>query len=379
MPKCMLHAIRGYKSGKYFENIEHDPYVMTTRSGLTIRKVPTPRNGQSLARLREVLEGRNNNAKTQRKRTSIVKYKSMSYLSFVTRFHISLRIPDLELAGVNPKETLQYLEDSPFIYRRNRSSSGSSDISEPDSITPDHDPLHNNKTNDDEGIDEIFGGITLSDTEDNFFYATLDEPLSLSTENSTESADEIKDVMIADSSKNLEDALRTETFLDNDNIDPCKDLPSDVEVCDQNNSGTSFPITSAIAGGGLSSIKLCNQQTPARLLKCPECSKTFSLLTSFTVHLRMHARQKNRCYICSKIFTRSWLLKGHMRIHTGERPFCCLYPGCDKAFADKSNLRSHSMIHTVTAKNYNCLKCGRAFAQKRYLHKHMLEVCRMLC
>ena len=87
---------------------------------------------------------------------------------------------------------------------------------------------------------------------------------------------------------------------------------------------------------------------------------------------------RNKCAVCSRVFTRSWLLKGHMRTHTGERPFRCTWPQCQRAFADKSNLRSHTLIHTTTAKSFTCPKCSRAFSQKRYLHKHMLEVCRII-
>ena len=160
--------------------------------------------------------------------------------------------------------------------------------------------------------------------------------------------------------------------------------------------------------------------------KCPECSLEFATLTDLHFHVSVHqmnnsvgegggggggggggrggggggsyaegngcsteaagnqgesglsGETRNKCGVCSRVFTRSWLLKGHMRTHTGERPFRCTWPQCQRAFADKSNLRSHTLIHTTTAKSFSCPKCSRAFSQKRYLHKHMLEVCRII-
>lgn len=122
---------------------------------------------------------------------------------------------------------------------------------------------------------------------------------------------------------------------------------------------------------------LCTDVAGNEIHKCTLCCKVYTVYEAFVNHIRIHYKQQNKCSVCGKTFTRSWLLKGHMRTHTGERPYVCDFPGCEKAFADRSNLRSHTMIHKTKGKRYLCPMCDRAFAQKRYLHKHMAEVCKV--
>ncbi|KAL1738031.1 hypothetical protein HDZ31DRAFT_51580, partial [Schizophyllum fasciatum] len=51
------------------------------------------------------------------------------------------------------------------------------------------------------------------------------------------------------------------------------------------------------------------------------------------------------CSECGKRFTRPSALQAHMNSHTGAKPFRCGAPGCDAAFATRSNMLRHRRLH----------------------------------
>lgn len=73
------------------------------------------------------------------------------------------------------------------------------------------------------------------------------------------------------------------------------------------------------------------------------------------------------------LFASPWIYFAlYSQFFSGEKPFKCTI--CNKAFADKSNLRAHIQTHSNT-KPHVCVRCGKAFALKSYLYKHEESSC----
>ncbi|CAF93318.1 unnamed protein product [Tetraodon nigroviridis] len=73
---------------------------------------------------------------------------------------------------------------------------------------------------------------------------------------------------------------------------------------------------------------------------------------------------KLKCNYCDKVFSKNFDLQQHIRSHTGEKPFQCIV--CGRPFAQKSNVKKHMQTHKVTASDR--LRLQHSDAAVRHLH-----------
>ncbi|GAB0090379.1 hypothetical protein DMENIID0001_051080 [Sergentomyia squamirostris] len=108
-------------------------------------------------------------------------------------------------------------------------------------------------------------------------------------------------------------------------------------------------------------------------IHCDICGRFFTNNSNFNTHKRQHENANadidyRTCKECGKVFARRTYLNKHMKIHTGDLPFTC--GDCNKKFTTKGQLAAHMVSHS-NIRPFQCDVCAKTFPRSGTLKIHM--------
>lgn len=104
-----------------------------------------------------------------------------------------------------------------------------------------------------------------------------------------------------------------------------------------------------------------------------ECSDTFATHRELLRHIKID--HKPICLSCGRIFDTKQQLRDHETLH--ERPLesrkvhSCPHEGCPKRYTKLYALTTHIAVRHENARLFSCDQCGRQFAHKVSLRRHV--------
>ena len=113
--------------------------------------------------------------------------------------------------------------------------------------------------------------------------------------------------------------------------------------------------------------------TGERRVQCPKCKRTLANPSSLKVHLQtMHGEgERMACYVCGVVLKNTKSLWEHVKmIHKKATSVTCPWPGCEKGFAKKHNLKIHMRVHS-DEKPIKCDRCDYTCRQQNALNCHI--------
>ena len=122
-----------------------------------------------------------------------------------------------------------------------------------------------------------------------------------------------------------------------------------------------------------SSQDICKSHAAShtRQHECEDCKKKFYTEKSLQRH-REKVLHNLPCDKCDKVCRDKHALTKHQESHLRVKSHVCDWEGCERGFRSASELVKHKKCVHLGIKEHKCSECGREFARKDKLNRHIL-------
>ncbi|XP_039433434.1 zinc finger protein 596-like [Culex pipiens pallens] len=105
------------------------------------------------------------------------------------------------------------------------------------------------------------------------------------------------------------------------------------------------------------------------ILDCPVCGKRAESVEALKAHMVQHEKGRHICPVCNRDFASKAILRTHSFVHTDERNHACEI--CGKGFKTKRAKVKHSNYMHTGSRQHSCEICNDTFTNSHSLRYHM--------
>lgn len=118
-------------------------------------------------------------------------------------------------------------------------------------------------------------------------------------------------------------------------------------------------------------MRKTHETTHTRQHECGDCKKKFYTEKTLERH-RDKVQHNLPCDTCGKLCRDKHALNKHQESHMRVKSHVCDYDDCPRGFRTASELAKHKKCVHLGIKDHKCDECGKEFARKDKLNRHLL-------